>query len=77
MSQEVNLYDPSQLDRDEWRQLQLLQRDTFTSVIDRPQEDIDYLVQWEDPKRYYDAHIDQTQKLVNVLIQTNRIHDQR
>lgn len=58
MSQEVKLYDPSQLDRDEWRQLQLLQRDAFSSVIDRPQEDIDYLVQWEDPKRYYDAHID-------------------
>ena len=58
MSQEVKLYDPSQLDRDEWRQLQLLQRDAFSSVIDRPQEDIDYLVQWEDPNRYYDAHID-------------------
>ena len=38
--------------------LQSLQRDAFTSVTDRPQEDIAYLVQWEDPKRYYDAHID-------------------
>ena len=58
MSQEVKLYDPSQLDRDEWRQLQSLQRDAFSSVIDRPQEDIDYIVQWEDPNRYYDSHID-------------------
>ncbi len=58
MSQEVKLYDPSQLDRDEWRRLQSLQRDAFSSVIDRPQEDIDYLVQWEDPNRFYDTHID-------------------
>jgi GNAT superfamily N-acetyltransferase len=58
MSQEAKLYDPSQLDRDEWRQLQSLQRDAFSSVIDRPQEDIDFLVQWDDPNRFYDAHID-------------------
>lgn len=58
MSQEVKLYNPSQLDRDEWRQLQALQRDAFASVIDRTQDDIDYLVQWEDPNRFYDAHID-------------------
>jgi len=58
MSLEVKLYNPSQLDRDEWRQLQSLQRDAFASVIDKPQEDIDFLVQWEDPNRFYDAHID-------------------
>lgn len=58
MSQEVKLYNPSQLDRDEWRQLQSLQRDAFSSVIDRPQEDIDFLVQWEDPNRFYDSHVD-------------------
>jgi len=58
MSQEVKLYAPSQLDRDEWRQLQALQRDAFVGVIDRPQDDIDYLVQWYEPDRYYDAHID-------------------
>lgn len=58
MSQEVKLYNPSQLDRDEWRQLQSLQRDAFSSVIDRPQEDIDFLVQWEDPNRFYDTHVD-------------------
>ena len=58
MSQEVKLYDPSRLDRDEWRRLQSLQRDAFSSVIDRPQEDIDYLVQWDDPNRYYDSRRD-------------------
>jgi hypothetical protein len=63
MSQEVKLYNPSQLDRDEWRQLQSLQRDAFLSVIDRPQEDIDFLVQWKDPDRFYDAHIDPNQEV--------------
>lgn len=58
MSLEIKLYNPSQLDRDEWKQLQSLQRDAFASVIDKPQEDIDFLVQWEDPNRFYDAHID-------------------
>lgn len=32
---EVRLYRPEQLDRDEWRQLQGIERDAFMSTLDR------------------------------------------
>jgi GNAT superfamily N-acetyltransferase len=58
MSQEVKLFNPSQLDKGDWRQLQTIQRYVFSDALDRPQEDIDYLVQWNDPTRFYASHID-------------------
>src|SRR3990167_2468552 len=55
---EVKLYRPEQLDSDGWRQLQALDRDSIASTLDRSQEEVDTLVDWGDPARYYTSHID-------------------
>lgn len=56
MSIEVKLHESFQLDQDEWRQLQSIQREAFLNMLDRSQDEIDYLVQWDDPRRFYDSH---------------------
>ncbi len=49
---------PNNLDRDEWRQLQSLQRDGFKAVLPhRSSEEINSLVAWDDPDRYYETHL--------------------
>jgi len=55
---EVKLYRPSELDRHEWRQLQSIERDAFGSALDRTQDEIDTLVEWNDPGRFYTSHQD-------------------
>ena len=55
---EVKLYDPAQLSKDEWRQLQTLQREADSSTLDRSREDIDTLVGWHEPERFYSSHVD-------------------
>lgn len=54
---EVKLYDPIELDRDDWRQLQTLDREAFKATLDRSSEEIDALVDWNDPSRYYTSHV--------------------
>ncbi len=55
---EVKLYNPRDLDEAEWRALQGIERDAFKSTLNRTAEEIDELVGWDDPKRFYNSHID-------------------
>ena len=55
---EIKLYDPSDLSAEEWRELQELSRESFSSTLQRSQDEIDFLVGWDYPKRYYVSHID-------------------
>jgi GNAT superfamily N-acetyltransferase len=55
---EVSVHHPAELDWDKWRQLQSIQRDAFGSVLNRSQTEIDALVDWQDPNRYFTSHID-------------------
>lgn len=55
---EVKVYDTADLSKDEWRQLQAISRDAFASTLDRTQDEIDALVEWDDPSRYYTSHVD-------------------
>lgn len=54
----VELVDPHTLDRDEWRQMQGLYRDGLAAVLDRPQEEIDTYVGWDDAEGFYLSHLD-------------------
>lgn len=54
----VKLHDPHELDAYEWRQMQSIYRDATMAVLDRPQEDIDAYVDWDDPERFYLSHVD-------------------
>ncbi len=54
----VELVDPHDLDRYEWRQLQMLYRDSVAATLDRPQDDIDAYVEWDDPEGFYLSHLD-------------------
>lgn len=59
MSVEVKLYNSSELNSGEWRQLQDLQRIADASVLgDRTRAEIDVMVGWDDPDRYYASHLD-------------------
>lgn len=55
---EVKLYDPRDLDEEDWRQLQTIARDAYGSTLDRTQDEIDVLVEWNDPSRYFRSHRD-------------------
>lgn len=55
---EIKLYNPSELDRDEWKQLQSLERDAFVDTLNRTQAEVDALVDWNDPARFMTSHID-------------------
>lgn len=54
---EIKVYDPTNLDSSEWRQLQGISRDALTSTLDRTQDEIDALVAWETPDIFYASHI--------------------
>lgn len=54
----VKLYNAADIDREEWRELQGLSREAFTSTLDRTAEEIDALVEWNDPNRFYASHVD-------------------
>ncbi len=63
MSLEVKTYHPLEIDSEQWRDLQNLQRQASKNVIDRPPEDIDYLVKWNDFNAFYESHIDPNQEV--------------
>lgn len=55
---EVHVYPAERLQNEEWRELQVIQREGFMSVVQRSREEVDYLVDWDDPDRYRTAHAD-------------------
>src|SRR3712207_2002197 len=55
---EVKIYKSTDLDRDEWRQLQSISRDAFASTFDRTQAEIDALTEWEKHALFDESHID-------------------
>ncbi|MBI1856833.1 GNAT family N-acetyltransferase [Candidatus Saccharibacteria bacterium] len=55
---EVKLYRPEELEHDEWRQLQSIERDAFVSTLDRTQAEIDALIEWDDPAHFTASHVD-------------------
>jgi len=54
----VELVDAHEIDRAGWRQLQEIYRDGLASTLDRPQDDIDTYVGWDDPEGFYLSHLD-------------------
>jgi hypothetical protein len=55
----AELLRPKDLNRGEWRQLQTLTRESFASQLpNRTQQEIDTLVAWIDPERFYSSHTD-------------------
>ncbi len=58
MSIETSTYKPYELNSGEWYDLQSLQREAFASSLDRVRSDIDSLVSWADPLRFFTSHID-------------------
>lgn len=56
---EINLYGAREFGRGEWRGLQGLSRIAFSRGLrNRSREEIDALVGWNEPDRYYESHID-------------------
>lgn len=55
---EIKVYNAAELDQDEWRQLQGVSREAFTSTLDRTQTEIDALVEWSEPSAFYKSHTD-------------------
>ncbi len=62
---EVKIYNAADLDRDEWRQLQTIQRDSFSSSLDRTQAEVDALVGWSEPAEFYASHADPNSEIGN------------
>ena len=58
MSLEIKLFNPKQLNEDQWAKIQGLQLESFRSVINRPGKEIDRLVNYGDFTRYYASHLD-------------------
>lgn len=54
----IKIYNPEELNRHEWRDLQTLSRDAFSSTLDRSAAEIDAMVAWDDPAAYYESHMD-------------------
>jgi GNAT superfamily N-acetyltransferase len=55
---EIKLHNPYDLDSGEWHELQAISREGFQATLGRSQEEVDYLVQWNDPTRFYLSHMD-------------------
>ena len=55
---EVRIYNAYDLDAAEWRQLQGISRDAFAGTLDRSQQEVDALVEWNDPMSYHYSHRD-------------------
>jgi hypothetical protein len=57
---EVKIYDPYEIDNDEWHDLQQLARTAFTADLSdsRSQAEINELVGWSEPDRYISSHLD-------------------
>ncbi|MGF7229246.1 MAG: GNAT family N-acetyltransferase [Candidatus Saccharibacteria bacterium] len=54
---EITVYDSWELDQREWRDLQHLTRQSFQH-LDRTNSEIDELVSWDNPGRFYRSHMD-------------------
>lgn len=52
---EIKVYNAAKLEQDEWRQLQGVSREAFTSTLERTQAEIDALVEWS---AFYKSHTD-------------------
>lgn len=67
MSVEVRLHNPSELSKEQWRDIQTMQRDAYSSgtLRRRPQEEIDYIVQYDDFDRFYASHLDPNTEVGN------------
>lgn len=55
---EVKIYNAAELDKDEWRQLQSIQREAYLSTLDRTPAEVDALVGWDEPTEFYASHVD-------------------
>lgn len=55
---EIKLYDPRDLSQQEWQQLQAMARAAYGQTLDRTDDEIDALVEWDDPGRYFRSHRD-------------------
>ncbi len=68
---EIQIHKAASLDREEWRKLQVVQREGFKAVLsdtNRTTEEIDLLVGWDDPERYYASHADPNTEVGRGLI---------
>lgn len=54
---EILIYNAGDLDRGEWRELQAISRDGFAATLHRTREEINALVEWNDPDRYALSHV--------------------
>jgi GNAT superfamily N-acetyltransferase len=52
----IDIYNASELGRNQWRQLQGISRSAFMGSIMRDQVEIDRLVAWEDSELFYKTH---------------------
>ena len=55
---EIVLHDATILDQAQWRQLQGISREAFTSTLNRTPAEIDALIDWGNPTVYRISHID-------------------
>lgn len=56
---EIKVYDAGVLEQNEWLQLQTVSRESFAgTLLNRPLDEIDALVQWNDPDLFYKSHVD-------------------
>ncbi len=55
---EVNIYHPTELSRGQWGGYQALYRDGLNGNMDRSLEEINYLIDWNNPINFYNSHID-------------------
>jgi GNAT superfamily N-acetyltransferase len=62
---EIRLYDAADLDKKDWRELQAISRDGFAATFDRSQDEIDALVEWNDPSAYHASHVDPNSEVGN------------
>lgn len=53
----IDIYNASELGRNQWRQLQSISRSAFMSSTTRDQVEIDKLVGWDDAELFYNTHI--------------------
>ncbi len=50
---------PDALEDDTWREIQAVEREAFANeLLDRPQADIDYLIDWDDPEAFRASRLD-------------------
>jgi len=55
---EITVYDARELDREDWLDLQLIQREALFQGMSRDREETDELVSWRDSTRYHHSHTD-------------------